>query len=212
MTRGTQTAGGGFVKRVTTTRAIVLVLVMAGLLLAAAGGAGAHVKAKYKAEYRAKLIVWQNTFAIYENQFWATREQSNNLAALMATEMEDPDKRAELEAHRQYALTVYNNTKSQPATWRATIYPALKADLRKANRWFASSQDRARFKSQTLRVKDGFTAVTNANDEAIESFMWLGRNPPDLLLQAQALETGDYQLATGKKVLVDALAALKKLL
>ena len=119
---------------------------------------------------------------------------------------------AELEAHRQYALAVYNNSKSLPATWRATIYPALKADLRKANRWFASSQDRARFKSQTLRVKDGFTAVVNANSEAIQSFMWLGNNPPDLLLQAEALLIGDNQLANGKKVLDNALAALRKLL
>jgi hypothetical protein len=200
------------VNRVTTRRAIVLVLVAAGLLLAVPGATTAHVKPKYKAEYRAKLIAWQNSFAIYENQFWATREQSNNLAAMMATEMEDPDKRAQLEAHRQYALTVYANAKSLPAKWRATIYPALKADLSKANRWFASSQDRASFKSQTLRVRDGFTAVTNANDEAIESFMWLGRNPPDLLLQAEALDTGDSQIAIGKNGLGGALAALKKLL
>ena len=198
--------------RVKAHRAIVLILVTAGLLLAVPGGAAAHVKAKYRGEYKAKLIAWQNSFAIYEKRFLDTRGQSNTLAATMATEMEDPDKRAQLEAHRQYALAVYNNTKSLPATWQATIYPALKADLRKANRWFASSRDRASFTSQTLRVKGGFTSVTNANDEAIVSFMWLGRNPPDLVQQAEAIDTGDYQLASGEEVFDDALAALKKLL
>ena len=173
--------------KVTARRAIVLVLLAASLLLAVPGGAAAHVKAKYRGEYKAKLIYWKISFDTYDNAYASTREQSNALAATMATEIGVPDKRAQLLAHEQFALAKYNNTKSLPATWRATIYPALKADLRKASRWFASSRDRASYRAQTLRVRDGFTSVTSANDEAIWSFKWLGQDPPDLVLQEEKI-------------------------
>jgi hypothetical protein len=214
MTRVRGSTSGGLVNRVTTRRAIVLVLVLVatGLLLAVPGGASAHVKAKYKAEYRAKLTAWQNMFAIYENQFWATRTQSNNLAATMATEMEDPDKRAQLLAHEQYALTVYNNTESLPDEWARAIHKAINADLRKAPRWFASANDRKSFKAVTKRVSGCFSILMFAHNAVSRSFLALSSDPPALGKQASAIADGDKSVGDAKSFFSEALAALRKLL
>jgi len=200
------------VSRVTTRRAIVLVLVAAGLLLAVPGGAAAHVKAKYKAEYRAKLAYWESSFDTYDSGYAAARDQSNALAATMAPLIGDPDKHAQLVAYELYALNVCTSTKSLPDTWWEQIDNAMDADLRKARRWFAAAKDRKSFKAQALRVRMSFTGLMSAHRSVNRSFEALSTDPPELEEQAREIARSDESVSLLRSFFARAVAALRKLL
>ena len=69
--------------KLTVRRAIILILVAACCLLVVPGMAGAGVRAKYRAEYKASLNDLKNVFKIYAQGYDNAKAASTELATTM---------------------------------------------------------------------------------------------------------------------------------
>ena len=191
---------------------VILVLVAASLLLALPGAADAHVKARYRAEYKRQLATFESVFNTFAIKYDKLKDHSVNLAQTLAPMVGDPEQHDQLVDGENYALAVYGNHE-QPRQVFQALEPKFEAFRQKASRYFASVSNQRRFKkaARDLRGSIGDLLVA-AYYYTYESFRALGMDPPALELAANNIAEGDENAATAHERFDETLAALKKLL
>jgi hypothetical protein len=199
--------------RIRTWRlSVILAVVAASLLLAVPAVAGAHVKAKYRAEYRAKLTSLNSGFLAFASNYDNVKQGSIDAAETMAPMIGDPDQHEQLVDQENWCLTVYNMNKGKPATWRLTYSKVINAFKGKAARYFATAAQQRAFKRGCDRLNAyGGVLIELANDHLYWSYRQLGYDPPNIDLSAQAIADGDEDAATGHEGWDKSLAALRAL-
>jgi hypothetical protein len=192
---------------------VILILVAASLLLAVPGVAGAHVKAKYRAEYRAKLTSLNSGFLAFASNYDNIKQGSIDAAETMAPMIGDPNQRESLVAHENWCLTIYNMNKGKPYTWSVTWGKSINAFSGKAKRYFATGAQQRKFKNACQGFKaNSAVLVWQANDFLYESYRVLGMDPPAIDLAAKAVAEGDARAASGHEGVDKWTAVLRALL
>ncbi len=191
---------------------VAVVLVAVGMVLLAPGTATAHVKAKYRAEYKRNLTGWQKAFDQFAHTYDETELQSSSLAATLAPMIGDPSHREDLVAGENYALQVYNAAKDKPRLLMSAITKRLDAFKAKASRFFVAKSDRRRFRQHVGRVWGEFKILLQmALTHVYLSYEALSHDPPALDLSAQQLADGDADAALAHEEFEKDMAGLKKL-
>jgi hypothetical protein len=191
----------------------ILALMAASLLLAVPGGAGAHVKAKYRAEYRAKLTSLDSGFLAFASNYDNVKQGSVDAAETMAPMVGDPDQHEQLVDHENWCLKVYNRNNGEPTKWFLAYAKVINTFKGKAARYFATAAQQRTFKHacDLLKAYSG-VLIQSANDHLYWSYRQLGYDPPNIDLSAKAIADGDEDAATGHEGWDKWLAALKALL
>jgi hypothetical protein len=191
---------------------VVLVLVAASLLLAVPGVAGAHVRAKYRAEYKSELTLLNMGFVSFARNYDNVKQGSVDAAETMAPMIGDPDLHEALVDQENWCLDIYNRFTGKPVTWLTVYWKGLDAFMGKAQRYFATATQRSKFKHacSRLRASSG-RLILSANDHLYESFRQLGFDPPHIDLSVQAIAAGDEDAAAGHEGFDKWLAALRAL-
>lgn len=191
----------------------ILVLVAAGLLLAVPGVAGAHVRAKYRAEYKTTLTSLNKGFLAFARSYDNMKQASIGAAQDMAPMIGDPNQHEQLVAGENWCLNIYNMTKDKPTIWNFRFCKSINAFKGKAQRYFATATRQRRFKHACDLLKSyGGCLILLANDHVYDSFKKLGIDPPAIDLAAQAIADADEDAATGHEGFDKQLAALRTLL
>ena len=191
---------------------VILVLVSASLLLAVPGVAGAHVRAKYRAEYKAKLTSLNNGFVAFALNYDNMKQGSVDAATDMAPMIGDPDQHDQLVDHENWCLGVYNRNKGLPETWSRAYSKAINTFRDKAARYFATAAQQRTFKHACDQLKTyDDVLVELANNRVYESFRLLGMDPPAIDAAARAIADADEFAATGHEGWDRWLAALRAL-
>jgi hypothetical protein len=192
---------------------VVLVLVAASLLLTVPGVAGAHVRAKYRADYKSRLTLLNMGFVAFARNYDNVKQGSVDTAETMAPMIGDPDQREQLVAHENWCLDIYNRFHGKPVTWLVPYWKTVDAFTSKAQRYFATATQRSKFKHACgrLRASSGML-ILSANDHLYESYRQLSFDPPHINLSAQAIAAGDEDAAYGHEGFDKWLAALRALL
>ena len=115
-------------------------------LLAVPGTAGAHVKAKYRAEYKRQITVLDKAFNVLREQLRQHDGRLADRAEIMAPMVDDPEQRETLLAHEDAALGIYNRCKDLPMQLSLTFGKSVNAFNAKARRYFATAQQQRQFK------------------------------------------------------------------
>jgi hypothetical protein len=191
---------------------VVPVLVAASLLLVAPGAAGAHVKAKYRAEYKAKLTSLNSGFVAFASNYDNVKQGSIDTAETMASMIGDPDLHEQLVDHENWCLTIYNMNVGKPASWTAAYWKVIDAFTGKAKRYFSTAAQQRTFRAacSRLRASSGWL-ILSANNHLYESYRQLSFDPPHIDLSAQAIAAGDEDAATGHEGWDKSLAKLRAL-
>jgi hypothetical protein len=192
---------------------VILALVAACMLLAVPGTAGAHVRAKYRAEYKRQITLFNNAFTTFANSYDNMTADSRHRAEIMAPMVGDPAQRETLLAHEAAALQIYDSFKDQPMQWSMTFGKSINAFKAKAKRYFATAKQQRLFKKRCELLKTYASCLMwHANDHAYESYQHLGQDPPAFAAQTKALEDGDADAATGHEGWDKQRAALRAML
>jgi hypothetical protein len=191
---------------------VILVLVAASLMLAVPGVAGAHVRAKYRAEYKAELTSLDSGFLAFANNYDNMRQGSVSAAETMAPMIGDPAQHDQLVDNENGCLTVFNTYKGKPATWASAYGKVIKTFKGKAARYFATAAQQRKFKHACDQLKTyDDVLVELANNRVYESFRLLGMDPPAIEAAARAIADADEFAATGHEGWDKWLAALRAL-
>jgi hypothetical protein len=191
---------------------VIVILVAASLMLAVPGVAGAHVRAKYRAEYKAKLTSLNNGFLAFALNYDNIKQASVDAAETMAPMIGDPNQRATLVDHENWCLGVYNLNTGKPATWASAYGKVIKTFKGKAARYFATAAQQRTFKRACDQLKTyDDVLVELANNRVYESFRLLGMDPPAIDAAARAIADADEFAATGHEGWDKWLAALRAL-
>jgi len=192
---------------------VILLLVAVSALLAVPGAATAHVKAKYRAEYKAALANEKVLFTAYDDHCSSFEAACVDLAKDMAPMIGDPDARETLLDHEAWALTVHDELeRSTPSLW-ASADKSIKQLIAKAPRWFATSADRARFRREAAGMKSAFsTLLQEALPHVSMAFLDLGQDPPELTQAARDTSDGTVDSLDAEGAFAVRLANLTKLL
>lgn len=177
---------------------VVLVLLAAGLLLAVPGVAGAQVKAKYRAEYKAKLTSFTKAFNAFARNYDNMQDGSITVAQDMAPMIGDPDQRESLVEAENWCLSVYNSCKGKPYTWSMAYGKSINAFSGKAKRYFAKATQQRKFKTACLHLKaNSAILIWLANDLLYESYLFLSKDLPEIDLATKAVADADEHAASG---------------
>ncbi len=191
---------------------VILGLVAASLLLAAPGVAGAHVKAKYRAEYKRQLTALNNGFLVFASNYDNMKQGSVGTAQEMAPWIGDPDQHEQLVAAENWCLAIYNRNKGLPQTWSLAYAKTINTFKGKAARYFTTAAQQRKFKHDCDLLRAyGSTLIMLANDHLYWSYRQLGYDPPNIDLAAQAIADADEDAATGHEGWDKWLAALRAL-
>jgi hypothetical protein len=195
-------------------RVCVLALVATSLLCAVPGTATAHVRAKYKAEYKRELGKMKAQFDGYAGAFSARQAATGAKAAEMKTMVGDPAKAKELRALEQSAgqagQTLTDET--MPEDWMQ-VETAFSAYLGSASRWFVSSRDRVRFTGAAATMKGTFSElVQDAAEDQSLAYSALSQDPPAVGEQAVSSALAAAHAAQAGRDLRKDVAALLALL
>ena len=177
---------------------VILALVAACTLLAVPGTAGAHVRAKYRTEYKRQVNVLYKGFMTFGNNYDNMKQGSLDVAETMAPMIDDPDQHEQLVAHEDWCLAIYNSTKGKPYTWSVAFGKSVNTFSGKAKRYFSTAAQRRKFKKACLHFKaNSAVLIWLANDCVYESYRVLGMDPPAIDLATKALADGDEYAASG---------------
>jgi hypothetical protein len=195
--------------KLTTRRALILVLVAGCCLLVVPSVAGAHVRSKHRAEYRAKMSGLNKTFSVYAQAYDNAKAASQYWADTIAATT-DHDLQLQYEAQ---ALIVYTANLGLPAQWNLSYAKAVSSFRNKATRYFARAADQNRFKTRCNRLKAyAGMLILLGNVHVYDSFQDLSSDPPDYITAQAMRDAGDEDAAAGHEGFDKQLAALKALL
>jgi hypothetical protein len=191
---------------------VIVILVAASLLLAVPGIAGAHVKAKYRAEYKSELTLLNKGFMAFASNYDNMKEGSVDAAQDMAPMIGDPNQHEQLVAGENWCRNIYDTVNDKPVTWMTAYQKRVGAFMGKAQRYFAIATQRSKFKHACSRLQAASAMlIYSANVHLYESYRQLGFDPPHIDLSAQAVAAGDEDAATGHEGWDKWLAALRAL-
>jgi len=213
-TWGSRATEGVPISTVSARRVSILVLVAASLLLAVPGMATAHVRAKYKAEYKRELGEMQALFDGYSGSFGSRQASISSLAGQMKALLGDPDKAAELRALEQSAGQAYQmmTDETMPEDWMR-VETAFSTFLGNASRWFVSSRDRVRFTGAASTMRRTVSElVQDASEDQSLAYSALSQDPPDLSEEADRSALAAAHAAKARRDIRKDRAALLALL
>jgi len=192
---------------------VILALVAACALLAMPGAAGAHVKAKYRTEYKRELTLFDRAFTTFANSYDNVTDDSRQRAETMAPWVGDDAQREQLVAWENDALAIYTTFKDLPMRLSMTFGKSIDAFKAKAKRYFSTAKQQSQFKKHCgLLKRYAYYLMWHAQDHAYESYKFLGQDPPAFEAAAKALEDGDADAATGHEGWDKQQAALRGML
>ena len=193
----------------TARRAIIIVLVAVCCLLVVPGIAGASVKAKYRAEYKARVNALKSEFTVWARAYDSARDQSIQTADAISSAA-DHDLQL---LYEQQARQEYVDNLGLPEDWNITYAKTVNAFKAKATRYFASAAQQKHFKTACDQLKAGARKlILLANTHVYDSFQELSTDPPDYVTQQAMLDFGDKDAAAGHEGFDKQVAALKALL
>jgi hypothetical protein len=200
-------------KKLVGRGATAAVLLALAALLVAPGIAQAHVRVKYRSEYKHKVTSYSTLFTVYAVKYDNTKDQSTNLAAALEPMIGDPDQHSQLVAGEEYATSLYNRGHAAPREWFDSLEVSVDAFKAKAARYFAAVAQRRLFKQRCDALYSAFGDLLAASYYYLyESFSALGTDPPDLILSAEHVARADTEAALAHEHFDEALASLRKLL
>jgi hypothetical protein len=192
---------------------VILALVAACTLLAVPGTAGAHVRAKYRAEYKRQVTLFDKAFNSYASGYDNATAGSRERAAIMWEIRDNPEQRETLLAYEAAALEIYNRCKDLPMQWSMAFAKSINTFKGKAKRYFSTAKQQRLFKKRCELLKSYASYLMwLANDHAYESYKFLGQDPPAFEASAKALEDADADAATGREGWDKQRAALRGML
>jgi len=198
----------------TSRTLLTTVLCLLVLALAVPAAAGAHVRTKHKAEYKAQLAAMQGLFDGYARGFSQTQASIEATATAMRGMLDDPSRAAELRDLEQRAGGAYRamTEETMPETWMA-VENAFSTYLGNASRWFVSSRDRTRFTGAAATMKKSFgLLVQDALDDQSLEYQDLSQDPPDLEAQKSHGALAGGHAARARSTLRKDMTALRALL
>jgi len=191
---------------------VVLALVTAALLLAVPGVAAAHVKAQYKAEYRAKVTSLNSGLLAFARNYENMKEGAIGQAQTLEPMINDPVQHEQLVKGENWCLGVYNRHKDQPQASNYAYAKAINAFKGKAARYFATAAQQRRFKHACDQFKSySGLLILLANDHVYDSYRLLGVDPPAIDLSAKAIAAAEEDAAAGREGWTRWLVALRSL-
>jgi hypothetical protein len=177
---------------------VVLTLVAACALLTVPGVAGAHVKAKYRTQYKRQLTLLNKTFTTFANSYDNLTADSRHRAEIMEPMVGNPAQRDTLLQHEKAARDFYDQWKDLPMQLSMQFSKSINTFKAKAKRYFATAKQQRLFKKRCELLKSYASFLMwLANDHAYESYKYLGQDPPAFQASAKALEDADADAATG---------------
>jgi len=192
---------------------VILALVAACTLLAVPGTAGAHVRAKYRTEYKRQLTQFNKAFLTFASSYDNSSADSRYRAEIMAPMVDDPAQRETLLEHEAAALQMYNSFKDLPMELSMKFGKSINAFKAKAKRYFATAKQQRLFKKRCELLKSYASSLMwLGQDHVYESYKFLGQDPPAFESSAKALEDGDADAATGHEGWDKQRAALRGML
>lgn len=192
---------------------VIIALVAACALLAVPGVAGAHVKAKYRTEYKAKLTGYDKSFTIFAIAYDNLSASSASHAETVAPWIGDPAMAEQLQIWEDAARAIYEGCKDSPMQTSMKFSKSIKAFKGKAKRYFATATQQRLFKKRCDLLKAYASYLMwLANDHVYDSYRLLGMHPPNLQASAEALADGDADAATGHEGWDKQYAALRGML
>jgi hypothetical protein len=192
---------------------VILALVAACTLLAVPGTAGAHVKAKYRAEYKRQITLLDKAFTTFANSYDNVTADSRHRAEIMAPMVGNPEQRETLLAHEEAALVIYTACKDLPMQLSMKFSKSINGFKAKAKRYFATAKQQRLFKKRCELLKSYASSLMwLGQDHAYESYKLLGQDPPAFEASAKALEEGDADAAVGHEGWDAQRAALRGML
>jgi hypothetical protein len=192
---------------------VILAVVAACTLLAVPGTVGAHVRAKYRTEYKQQLASFNKTFTTFANSYDNMTADSRHRAEIMAPMVGDPAQRETLLEHEAAALQIYNSFKDLPMQLSMKFGKSISAFKAKAERYFAAAKQQRLFKKRCELLKGyAYYLMWLGQDHAYDSYRLLGQDPPAFEASARALDDGDADAATGHEGWDKQRAALRGML
>ena len=189
-------------------------LCVMALALVLPAAAGAHVRSKYKAEYKTELARMQALFYGSARGFTQTQASIEATATAMRGMLGDPAKAAELQELERRAGNAYQLMvdETMPDAW-ISVENAFSTYLGSASRWFVSSRDRTRFTGAAAAMKKTFSLlVQNAAEAQSLEYQALSQDPPDLEGQKAQAAAANAFAAKAQGDLRKDVKALKALL
>jgi len=191
---------------------VVLALVAAALLLAVPGVAGAHVKAKYKAEYRTRLTDLNGGLVAFARNFENMKEGAIGQAQTLAPMIGDGPQHDQLVAGENWCLGIYNRFKDGPKAWDYAYAKSINAFKGKAARYFATAAQQRTFKHACDEFKSyGGVLIELANEHVYDAYHELGYDPPNIDRSAKAIADAEEDAATAREGWTRWLVALRSL-
>jgi hypothetical protein len=192
---------------------VILALVAACTLLAVPGAAGAHVRAKYRTEYKRQLTQFNKAFNTFASSYDNSTADSRDRAAIMAPMVGVPEQRETLLAYEEAARQMYASFKDLPMQLSMKFGKSIDAFKAKARRYFSTAKQQRLFKKRCGLLKGyAYYLMWLGQDHAYESYKLLGQDPPAFEAHAKALEDGDADAATGHEGWDKQRAALRGML
>jgi hypothetical protein len=192
---------------------IIALLVAAISLLAAPGVAGAHVKARYRTEYKKAVSAKKDLFLVYATQFQNASIHCGQLRATMEPLINDPDQRETLLNGEAYALTIHDNLERTIPLWQKGTDSAFTTFFLKGKRWFATARQRSTFRHRAARLESVFSMVLEvAYPKVSLAFLDLSQDPPDLASEATHIFDAGIAKDEARGLIDDRIKGLMKLL
>jgi hypothetical protein len=198
----------------TTARrlSVIFVLVGAALLLALPGVAGANVRAKYRAEYKATLTSLDKGFNAFARNYDNMKSGAVHQSEIMVPWIGDPNQHEQLVSVENWCLKVYNMNKGMPQTWAMSYWRSVNTFSGKARRYFATAAQQRKFKSACARLKAySGMLVELGNEHVYDAYRLLGMDPPAIDLATKAIADADEDAAGGHEGVDKSFRALRAL-
>ncbi len=189
--------------------AMLLAVVVLGVLLVTPDLCQAHVRTRYRADYKAKLADLKELFNAqalhYDNLKQGALDTVDDMTPLVG----DPDKHDELLAEEEWAHDVWLTIAPIPKAYTKEWNEMALAFRNRAALYFAKRAQQEEFKYQAAFMKmAGELLASQAMEHIVDAYWWLGGDPPDLAyVTGTAIPEGDddaalaheeFEVKTGK--------------
>ncbi len=136
--------------------AVLRLLAMAlGVLMVMPGVSQAHVRAKYRGDYMARLTDITDKAMYWANQWSKYQEGPKNTALKMQPLVGDPTQHDALMALEQYAGQIATTYMGQPSGWRLAFDRPVNAFKARAKLYFSTLAAQNKFKAAVKKLENG---------------------------------------------------------
>ena len=172
--------------KLTARGTIVLVLVALGVLLVAPGMAQAHVKAKYRGDYKARLAAlysqgadWQQHWTTFRDTLavWADQEQQ----LVNGTSSDPPDDpHGALLGLEQQCASFWNTYQPLPLIWKQQFDAPMSQYKARLKLYFSTVTEQRKFKKLCDKLQHGigWDVIYTGHVKLVDAYFQLSQDPP----------------------------------